>query len=577
MVRALVLLVALFSNVVFSSAVSAAPVTTDFPWNEWDSAVFERAERENKFVLLSLQAWWCHPCHQMNTITYEDAGVRALIDRHFIPVYVDQDSRPDISQRYERWGWPATVLFAADGTEIVKLRGFYSPKFFTPILQATIDDPSPVDYGQRGGDERAASRVMRLSAAQRKVIVDFMEKTYDKNHGGWGLRSKFVDGPTLIYALEQSQQDPLMAQRAHETVTRLIAMIDKDHGGLSQISLAKDWSRPLDEYPMFAQEAGLNAFSLAYARWGEQAFRQAADRVYGFLANTLSAPDGGFYTSFGADKFNPGIDKRRYARENGQAISALATYYDATGNRDALSLAVRNAQWVLDHRGLPGGGFRHSANDKGGPYLVDTLTMAQAMLKLYRSTGDRDWLLRAQSAGAFIQQHFIDAKTGGFISAKIPAQDFMQQSIKQKDENVRATRFFNQLWYYTGVASFRVIAEAGMGYLASDRILEGYYFLPGVLQAEYELGNEPVHVTVVGAKDDPDAAALYRAALAYPSVYKRAEWWDKREGKLLRDDVVYPQLKQAAAFACSNSVCSTPVTDPLRLSEAVDRLLGHPG
>ena len=64
--------------------------------------------KEDKFVLLSLQAWWCHPCHLMNTITYDDPAVRELIAEQFIPVYVDQDSRPDISQRFERWGWPAT-------------------------------------------------------------------------------------------------------------------------------------------------------------------------------------------------------------------------------------------------------------------------------------------------------------------------------------------------------------------------------------------------------------------------------------------------------------------------------------
>ena len=42
-------------------------------------AAFEQAAKENKFVLLSLQAWWCHPCHQMNTITYDNDDVRSII------------------------------------------------------------------------------------------------------------------------------------------------------------------------------------------------------------------------------------------------------------------------------------------------------------------------------------------------------------------------------------------------------------------------------------------------------------------------------------------------------------------
>ena len=85
-------------------------------------------------MIVSLQSWWCPWCHAMNRDTWANPEVRAVLKDHFIPVYVDQDSRPDVSQRYERWGWPATIIFGPDGTEIVKLRGFYSPKFFIPVL-----------------------------------------------------------------------------------------------------------------------------------------------------------------------------------------------------------------------------------------------------------------------------------------------------------------------------------------------------------------------------------------------------------------------------------------------------------
>ena len=91
-------------------------------------------------------------------------------------------------------------------------------------------------------------------------------------------------------------------------------------------------------------------------------------------------------------------------------------------------------------------------------------------------------------------------------------------------------------------------ARAGMGYLASDAVLEAYWFLPGVLQAESELKAEPVHVTVVGPHDDADAAKLYSAALAYPAVHKRAEWWDKRLGPLANPARV---TRQVVGPACS--------------------------
>jgi len=38
-------------------------------------------------------------------------------------VLLDQDSRPVLSNRYEDYGWPATIVFGPKGEEIVKRQG----------------------------------------------------------------------------------------------------------------------------------------------------------------------------------------------------------------------------------------------------------------------------------------------------------------------------------------------------------------------------------------------------------------------------------------------------------------------
>ncbi|TAJ41971.1 MAG: hypothetical protein EPO55_03505 [Reyranella sp.] len=96
-----------------------------------------------------------------------------------------------------------------------------------------------------------------------------------------------------------------------------------------------------------------------------------------------------------------------------------------------------------------------------------------------------------------------------------------------------------------------------MRYLIS--LAEDGFVVPGALLADRELSREPAHVTVVGAKDDPDARALYQAARTYPTRYLRIEWLDRREGPLPSADVDYPDLPQAAAYACANGACSVPV------------------
>jgi uncharacterized protein YyaL (SSP411 family) len=571
MIRIGVLLLALL----VAAGARAAPIENgDGFWSEWSEATFARAAAEKKFVAVSLQSWWCRWCHVMNRETWSNAEVRGVLKDKFIPVYVDQDSRPDISQRYERWGWPATIIFGPDGAEIAKLRGFYSPQYFIPVLTATIEDPSPVEYPEPGGAERGRTLATALSDAQRDEILGFIDKAWDDEHGGWS-KSKFVDGAMLAWALQRARGGDKENEARIRKVLTLMAttMIDKDVGAMNQVNLQPDWSEPAREFPMFAQEAALTAYARATVMFGDPAYRQAADRIYGFLKNTMAAPGGGFHASMGLSEGEPGVDKRLYARETAQAESGLLAYYDATGVVEARDLAISGARWALANRALPGSGFRHAEQDKGGPYLADNVEMAKALLTLHRSTGEREWLTQAQATADFIARTLIDPATGGFIVSASPEARQLTKPVKQREDNVTAVRTFNLLSSYTGESRYREIAEAGMGFLTSPPILDAFGFLPDVLLAEDELRNEPVHVTIVGSKDDPRSAALYRAALAYPLPNKRAEWWDKREGKLANIDVDYPDYPDGpAAFACTSTFCSYPVTEPQEIAAQLDGL-----
>jgi len=53
------LTVALLVGLSLVAEAAAAPYAGDFPWREWSDQVFEQGAREKKFVLVSLQSWWC--------------------------------------------------------------------------------------------------------------------------------------------------------------------------------------------------------------------------------------------------------------------------------------------------------------------------------------------------------------------------------------------------------------------------------------------------------------------------------------------------------------------------------------
>ena len=84
-------------------------------WLPWARSTFERAQAEDKPVLLSITASWCYWCHVMDETTYSDSDVQSILARGFIAVRVDNDHRPDINARYNVGGWPTTAFLTPHG------------------------------------------------------------------------------------------------------------------------------------------------------------------------------------------------------------------------------------------------------------------------------------------------------------------------------------------------------------------------------------------------------------------------------------------------------------------------------
>jgi uncharacterized protein len=72
----------------------------EIAWMPWGAPAFERAQSEDKPILLSISAVWCHWCHVMDETSYSDSEVIDVINRRFVPIRVDNDRRPDVNARY---------------------------------------------------------------------------------------------------------------------------------------------------------------------------------------------------------------------------------------------------------------------------------------------------------------------------------------------------------------------------------------------------------------------------------------------------------------------------------------------
>lgn len=565
-------------------------------WQPWSEQVFATAAREGKLVLLDMEAVWCHWCHVMDETTYKDPAVVKLINQHFIAVKVDQDGNPALSQRYEDWGWPATIIFDGKGRELNKERGYVEPAAMAEVLQALVDKPEPMP--ELPVSKPAALAL--LTEQQKQVLGDRLEAAYDAEHGGWGNRHKFLQADALGYLLlNTSAGDETARARARQTLLNARAIIDPVWGGIYQYSDDGTWRSPHYEKIMSSQANAVRLYATAHTILDDAAFRAAAEQVAGYMLAHLKAPEGGFYPSQDADlspeikgkQFyalsdqerrklgEPRIDRNLYAREAGWAISALVALHEATGEEKWLAAAMDAARWAIAQRLAPSGGWRHDAEDEGGPFMTTNLAMATATLDLYRVTADRMWLGLAQKAGDFMVETLEDKTSGGFALAPVPAgaAGVMAQPIKHFDDNTNAVRFYNALAHYTGDARYAAAARRTMAYLAGTPAANRAAFWPGLLQADAELASPPLHMTVVGKKGDATAEALYRQALTYPATYRRIEWLDEAEGALPNPDVTYPTLERPALFACIEKRCSLPIYAPEEAHWKLDRLFGRTG
>jgi uncharacterized protein YyaL (SSP411 family) len=563
--------------------------TGQIRWQPWSDSVFERAARENRFVLLDLEAVWCHWCHVMDEVTYSDPKVVELIESRYIPVRVDQDSRPDISRRYENYGWPATVVFNAEGGEIVKRRGYLPPPAMISMLEEIIVDPSPVDYADDEPIAKFADNAL-LSPKLRQSLEGGFYDTHDPRLGGLKQFQKFIDHDTVEYGLLRAGQgDKKAEEMTRRTLTAALKLVDPVWGGMYQYSTDSDWDHPHFEKIMAMQAEPLRLYALAYGQFRDPRYLQAVRDIHRYATTFLRSPEGAFYTSQDADlvkgehseKFFalddaarrklgiPAIDKHRYSRENGWMISALTVAYTVTGERVYLDDAQRAARWIVANRSLSGGGFRHDGQDVAGPYLEDTLAMGDAFVALYTATGSREWLGRARSSAAFIEQHFRGKQPGYVTSA--PRAGSKLQPKSNIDENIPLARFANLLHRYTGDARYRAMSDYALRMLVTEQVADSQITAPGILLAAFESVNDPLHITIVGGKDDAAAAALFDSAIRYAAVYRRIEWWDRREGNMPNPDVRYPQLPRAAAFICTDSTCSLPIFDASKVPAEVAR------
>ena len=571
--------------------------TNAISWRDWNEDAFEAARSEDKPVLLTLGATWCHWCHVMDETSYSDERVIELVNSRFIPVRIDVDQRPDISLRYNQGTFPSVALLTGGG-EFLAGRPYTPPDEMAALLERVSTGEFVPEDGRDGG--RPESPNFPASNASVEAVLAQLAELYDEEFGGFGVEPKQPPWEALQFL---AARYGLTGDRAIlETVENTLqgmwhGIYDRKDQGFFRYSVSRDWKVPHYEKMLVSNANLLMAYVEAYQITRKTAYKAAVDGILAYLLNILFSPDDGlFFASQDADEpfyqgswkdrdasTPPPVDRTFYAGWNALAAHALIQAGNVLGRTDCHRLGSEILEKLWAEIRTTAGGLRRRVGEfsDATPVLIDQVYFLRAWLALYQSTGLPDYLAQAVEITGTIERLF-GAPNGGCYDTTAP-QSFeagflrREQPVLDNSHWAEALLVLSQL---TGDTAYSDRAAAaleifgpvvpGKSYLgdhASRRMEEDEeaLFLPAGAawgRAQDLLTHGPVSFVLVGDSSDAAYRRLHRAALRVHAPHRVVQPLDSRRDSEQIRALGFPLREEAALYACMGDRCLAPIMTP---------------
>ncbi|MTI18473.1 thioredoxin domain-containing protein [Rhodobacteraceae bacterium RKSG542] len=296
-------------------------------WWEWGEEALQKAQAQDKPILLSIGYSACHWCHVMAHESFEDQETADLMNQLFINIKVDREERPDIDYIYmralhslgEQGGWPLTMFLTPfgepfwGGTYFPPTARYGRPSFkevLGSIAHAyetnrdAIEDNKQIllqalqkDTASREGD---GIDVTLLTAAAQKI-----SSIQDPINGGLNGAPKFPQASVQEVLFRAAVRESSLPYRE-----QFLQYLDRmgeggiyDHlgGGLARYAVDSKWLIPHFEKMLYDNAQYIQQLSWAYAATGDTAYKKRIDDVVGWIEREMSLPDGILASALDAD------------------------------------------------------------------------------------------------------------------------------------------------------------------------------------------------------------------------------------------------------------------------------------
>jgi uncharacterized protein YyaL (SSP411 family) len=293
-------------------------------WYPWGDEAFEKAEKENKLVLISIGYSACHWCHVMEHESFEDSLTAEMMNKNFINIKVDREERPDVDQVYMNavqlmtgsGGWPLNCFALPDGRPVYG--GTYFPKdkwqqTLTSLQGLKENDPVKLEeYAKNLTAGIQQSELITRNEDPLETKVEFLaqkvnewSKYWDRKKGGPNRAPKFPLPNNYQFLLEYAflSGDQESMDFVSTTLDQMArgGIYDQIGGGFARYSTDELWKAPHFEKMLYDNAQLVSLYSQAFTATQNPRYKKIVQETLAFTKRELTNKNGGFYSALDAD------------------------------------------------------------------------------------------------------------------------------------------------------------------------------------------------------------------------------------------------------------------------------------
>lgn len=297
-------------------------------WFPWGDEAFDRAEAEDKPLLVSVGYSACHWCHVMAHESFEDHETAALMNERFINVKVDREERPDVDSimmtavqaMSGQGGWPLNAFLTPDGVPFYG--GTYWPpnaRQGMPAFREVLSAVSDAYRDKRAEIDENATQIVaflrqasgspssgsRLSQDALDRAVSNLANQFDASHGGFGSAPKFPQPSVLGFLLRQQRLhgDERAGAMALTTLKKMAAggLYDQIGGGFHRYSVDRVWLVPHFEKMLYDNAQLAMNYLDGWRLFDDVELKRVVVETLDYLLREMRSEHGGFFATQDAD------------------------------------------------------------------------------------------------------------------------------------------------------------------------------------------------------------------------------------------------------------------------------------